>query len=336
MSGHWEHFKDNMFLTEHEKRDFGVKPMNCPGAMLVYRTKTRSYKDLPLRLAEFGEVHRRELSGVLAGLLRVIRITQDDAHIFCTKEQIGKEISNLLELVKIIYKDTFGFSYSFELSTRPEKFLGEKKDWDYAEKSLESALDKAKAKYQVKKGEGSFYGPKIDINIKDSLGRNWQCATIQLDIQMPQRFQLSYTAEDNKEHMPVVIHRTILGSLERFIGILLEHLNGNLPLWLSPRQVRIINFTDRNTKEAEKLMKELKQEIPELRIDADLRNDTLQSKVRDAELLKINYIIVIGDKEEKSKTLAVRPRGKKPEFGIKKEKFIESLRKELKEIYKNI
>src|SRR3989344_4646127 len=329
VSGHWAHYKDNMFVTEYEKRDFAIKPMNCPGAMLVYKSKTRSYKDLPLRLGEFGEVHRRELSGVLAGLFRVVRFTQDDAHIFCTREQIGQEISNLLELVKIIYKDTFGFSYSFEVSTRPEKFMGEKKDWDYAESALESELKKAKVKYEIKKGEGAFYGPKIDIHIKDSLNRSWQCATIQLDMQIPQRFQLSYTGEDNKEYQPIVIHRAILGSVERFIGVLLEHLNGALPLWISPRQVRVINFTDRNIKACEKLTKELKEAMPELRIDSDLRSDTVQSKVRDAELLKINYIIVIGDKEEASKTLAVRPRGGKPKFGIKLNSFIEDLRKEL-------
>ena len=328
VSGHWAHYKDNMFITEHEKRDFGVKPMNCPGAMLTFRASPRSYKELPLRFAEFGIVHRRELSGVLAGLFRVIKFTQDDAHIFCTKEQIGKEISSLLEIVKIIYS-TFKFEYSFELSTRPEKFLGEQKDWDYAEKALETELKQAKIKYETKKGEGAFYGPKIDIHIKDSLGRSWQCATIQLDMQMPQRFQLSYTGEDNKDYQPVIIHRVILGSVERFIGVLLEHLNGALPLWLSPRQVRIINFTDRNTKACEKLLKELKEAMPELRIDSDLRNDTVQSKVRDAELLKINYTIVIGDKEEAGKTLAVRPRGGKPKFGVKLNSFIEDLRKEL-------
>lgn len=328
VSGHWEHYKNNMFIAEHEKRDFGVKPMNCPGAMLVFKSRPRSYKDLPLRLAEFGEVHRRELSGVLSGLFRVIRITQDDAHIFCTKEQIAQEISSLLKLVKIVYS-TFKFEHSFELSTRPEKFLGEKKDWDYAEHALESELKRAKVKYKINKGDGAFYGPKIDIHIKDSLARSWQCATIQLDIQMPQRFQLTYTGEDNKEHTPIVIHRVILGSLERFIGIMLEHLNGNLPLWLSPKQVRVINFTDRSLKAAEKIYKELKEAIPNLRIDTDFRNDTIQSKIRDAELTKINYIIVIGDKEEKSKSLAVRARGEKPKFGIKTNRFVEDLKKEI-------
>ncbi len=336
ISGHWEHYRNNMFLTKYEDRDFGVKPMNCPGAMLVFRNSSRSYRDLPLRLSEFGLVHRQELSGVLAGLFRVIQFTQDDAHIFCTKEQIGQEISNMLEMIKIIYKDTFNFNYSLELSTRPEKFLGEKKDWDDAEKILESALKKSKAKYKINKGDGAFYGPKIDIHIQDSLKRNWQCATIQLDMQMPKRFELSYTGEDNKEHTPFVIHRAILGSIERFIGVLLEHLSGNLPLWLSPRQVRVINFTDRNVKASEKFISELKKEIPGIRVDSAFETGTVQGKIRDAELLKVNYIIVIGDKEEESKTLAVRARGEKPKFGIKHEDFIALLRKELAEPYKNL
>ena len=329
ISGHWNHYKENMYLTKYEGRDSAVKPMSCPGAMLVFRSKARSYKELPLRFAEFGIVHRQELSGVLAGLFRVIQFTQDDAHIFCAKEQIGNEIAHMLEMIKSIYKDNFGFEYSFLLSTRPEKFMGDIKDWNDAEEALEEVLKKSKAKYKVNKGDGAFYGPKIDLNVKDSLGRDWQCATIQLDMQMPKRFELAYIGEDGKEHMPLIIHRTILGSPERFIGVLLEHTNGNLPLWLSPRQVRIVSFTDRNNKATEKFAKELKEYIPSLRIDTDTRSDTVQSKIRDAEMLKINYIIVIGDKEEESKTIAVRPRGQKPKFGIKSEKFIEDLKKEL-------
>ncbi|MCH7568108.1 MAG: threonine--tRNA ligase [Nanoarchaeota archaeon] len=336
VSGHWEHFRENMFITEYEKRDFGVKPMNCPGAMLVYKTTPKSYKDLPLRLAEMGIVHRHELSGVLAGLFRVIKMTQDDAHIFCTKEQLSKEIADLLKIIKIVYKDTFNFSYSLELSTRPEKFMGLKEDWDYSEKVLKEALKKSKVKYKIIKGEGAFYGPKIDLHIKDSLGRTWQCATIQLDMQMPKRFEITYIDKDNKEKTPLVIHRAIFGSLERFIGVLLEHLNGALPLWLSPRQVRIINFTEKNEKACEKFFNELKKEIPEIRADIDFRSDTVQSRVRDAELMKVNYIIVIGDREERSKTLAVRPGGKKPKFGVKRQFFIDNLKKELQEPYKNI
>lgn len=335
VSGHWKNFKDNMFLAEIDKKIHGIKPMNCPGTMLLYKANPKSYKDLPLRLAEFGVLHRNELSGVLSGLLRVTRMIQDDAHIFCTKDQIESEIIDLLDIVKTVYK-IFDFEYSFEFSTRPERYMGDIKDWDHVEKILEKILKKSKVKFKINKGEGTFYGPKIDIHIKDSLGREWQCATIQLDMQMPRRFELTYVGEDNKEHTPFVIHRTIIGTLERFIGVLLEHTNGNLPLWLSPRQVRVINFTDRNTKAAEKFVSYLKEQIPDIRIETDFESDTVQSKIRNAELLKTNYTIVIGDKEEKSKTLAVRPRGGKPKFGVKKEKFIEDLKKELGEVYKNL
>lgn len=329
VSGHWNHYKDNMFATNYEDRDFSLKPMNCPGAMLLFKSRTRSYRELPLRMSEFGVVHRKELSGVLAGLFRVIRFTQDDTHIFCTTEQIESEIKELLKLIDFYYKRTFNFDYSLELSTRPEKFMGTKEQWDNTERALESALKKEKIPYKINKGDGAFYGPKIDIHIKDSLGRSWQCGTIQLDMQIPARFSLSYTDKDNAERTPWVIHRALFGSMERIIGIILEHTNGNLPLWLSPRQVRIINFTDRNTKACEKIYNELKDALPELKIDMDLRNDTVQSKVRDAELLKFNYALVIGDKEQDSKTLAVRPRGEKPKFGVKLEKFIEDLKNEL-------
>ncbi|PIN90227.1 threonine--tRNA ligase [Candidatus Pacearchaeota archaeon CG10_big_fil_rev_8_21_14_0_10_34_76] len=335
ISGHWDHYRKNMFLTKYENRDFGVKPMNCPGAMLIYKTRSRSHKDLPIRFAEFGEDHRQELSGVLAGLFRVIRFTQDDAHIFCTKEQIGDEIAHMLEMIKTVYKDTFGFNYSFELSTRPEKFMGEKKDWDSAEKVLEDVLKKSKAKFKINKGDGAFYGPKIDIHIKDSLGREWQCATIQLDMQMPKRFELSYIGADGKEHTPFVIHRTILGSLERFIGVLLEHLNGVLPLWLSPRQIKVISFTDRNQKACENFVAELKKEIPGIRVKEDYESETVQAKIRNAELMKTNYVVVIGDKEESSKTISVRPHGEKPKFNVNVSNFIEDLKKELSEPYKN-
>ena len=328
ISGHWEHYKNNIFLSQYEKKDFGAKPMNCPAAMLVYRTKTRSYKDLPLRLAEFGVVHRQELSGVLAGLFRVVKFTQDDAHIFCNKEQLEDEIKKMFELVRIVYS-TFNFSYEVELSTRPEKFMGLRAEWDFSEKVLESVLKKEKIKYKINKGDGAFYGPKIDFHIKDSLDRKWQLGTIQLDMQMPQRFQMAYIDKDNKEKTPLVIHRAILGSVERFIGILLEHTNGALPLWLSPTQVRVINFTDRNTKSVEKIVEEMKKEISQLRIDADFESTTVSDKVRNAELLRIPYIIVIGDKEEENKTLAVRERGKKPKFGISHKDFIEDLKEKI-------
>lgn len=330
ISGHWDKYKDNIFLTEYEGRTFAVKPMNCPGGMLVYKTKTRSYRDLPLRVAEFGTVHRQELSGVLAGLFRVIRFTQDDAHLFCTEDQLEDEISQAIELIDFIYKK-FNFTYSVELSTRPEKRIGDDKIWDKAEKILESTLKKKKIKFKINKGDGAFYGPKIDFHIKDSLDRTWQCGTIQLDFAMPQRFELTYIDKDNTEKTPTMVHRAIFGSLERFIGILLEHLNGALPLWLSPVQVRIINFTDRNTKACEKLLKQIKEEIPDLRIDSDFRNTTVSDKIRDSEMQKIPLTIVIGDKEEEKGTIALRERGKKPEFGIKFDKFITNLKKQIEE-----
>jgi threonyl-tRNA synthetase len=324
ISGHWEKYRDNIFLTKYEDRDFAVKPMNCPGGMLVFKTTQKSYKNLPLRVAELGVVHRQELSGVLAGLFRVIKFTQDDAHIFCNEEQLESEIKGVIALVEKFYKK-FGFSYRVELSTRPEKRIGEEKLWDKAEKVLEDVLKKTKLKYKLNKGEGAFYGPKIDFHIKDSLGREWQCATIQLDFAMPERFELEYIGADNKPHRPIMLHRAIYGSLERFIGILLEHLNGNLPVWLSPIQARVLSFTDRNIKASEKVLLALKE--VGIRADADFDSTTVNDKVRSAEMMRIPYIIVIGDKEEKAKTLAVRERGKKDvKFGVKADKFIAELK----------
>ncbi len=332
VSGHWKLYKENIFLTDYEGRAFAVKPMSCPGAMLVYRAKTRSYKELPLRLAEIGVVHRQELSGVLSGLFRVIRITQDDAHLFCTEEQLETEIINVIKLFRELL-DKFNFDYKFTLSVRSDekkdKYLGDDKLWNSAEKALSSGLKKLKLKYETVKGEAKFYGPSLDVVIKDSLKREWQCSTLQLDFNLPQRFELEYIGKDNKTYTPIVLHRVVFGSLERFIGILLEHTNGNLPLWLSPTQVRIINFTDRNTKTAEKILNNIKEEMPQLRIDSDFRNTTLNEKIRDAEIQRIPFTITIGDKEESSKTLAVRERGKKPKFNIKLEDFIKELREKI-------
>jgi threonyl-tRNA synthetase len=328
ISGHWEKYKDHIFISKYEDREFAVKPMNCPGGILVFKSQTRSYKDLPLRMGELGIVHRQELSGVLAGLFRVIKFTQDDAHIYCTEETLEEELIAVIELADRFYKK-FGLTYRVELSTRPEKRIGSDGMWDKAENALEQVLKKKKMKFKVNEGDGAFYGPKIDFHVKDSLNREWQCATLQLDFAMPERFQLEYTGKDNQKKRPIMLHRTILGSLERFIGILLEHTNGNLPIWLSPTQVRVINFTDRNTKAAEKVVKEIKSQIPNLRIDSDFQNTTVSDKVRTAELQKIPYIIVIGDKEEENKTLAVRSRGEKPKFGVKLEKFLEDLREKI-------
>ena len=330
ISGHWEKYRENIFLTEYDKRKFAVKPMNCPGGMLVYKTKPKSYKDLPLKVGELGVVHRQELSGVLGGLFRVIQFTQDDAHIYCTEQQLEQEIFKVMDLVDILYSK-FGFEYKIELSTRPEKRIGSDKIWDKAENALKKVLDKRKIKYKINKGDGAFYGPKIDFHLKDSLGRTWQCGTIQVDFAMPERFELEYTAKDNKKRRPIMVHRAIYGSLERFIGIIIEHAKGRLPTWLAPIQVRVLNFTDRNTEYSKKVIEKLKQEIPSLRIDSDFRQTTLPSKVKDGEIMRIPYIITIGDKEEKDKTLALRIRGDKKIKVKKLDEFISELKKEVEE-----
>ena len=325
ISGHWEKYKENIFLTNYEKREFAVKPMNCPGGMLIFKSSPKSYKDLPLRVGELGTVHRQELSGVLGGLFRVVKFTQDDAHIYCADEkQVEQEIGNIISMVDKFYKKFKLEIDRVELSTRPKKKIGTEKQWDMAEKILLGVLKKKKMKFKINKGDGAFYGPKIDFHIKDSLGRTWQTATIQLDFSMPERFDLTYTDKDNQKKRPIMIHRTIYGSLERFIGVLLEHLNGNLPVWLAPVQARIISFTDRNQKSSEKLLEKLRGEG--IRVDGDFVSTTVNEKVRSAELQKIPYIIVIGDKEEKAKTLAIRERGKKVRFGVKADDFISEIK----------
>ncbi len=328
ISGHWEKYRENIFLTDYEKRTFAVKPMNCPGGMLVYKNKPKSYKEFPLRVAELGIVHRQELSGVLGGLFRVIQFTQDDAHIFCTEKQIEEEIERIMELDDFVYSK-FGFKYRVELSTRPEKRIGSDKIWDKAEKILENVLKKKKMAYKVNKGDGAFYGPKIDFHLKDSLNREWQCATIQLDFSMPERFELEYVDKDNTRKRPIMLHRTIYGSLERFIGILTEHFNGRFPTWLAPIQVRVLSFTDRNIDYAKKIIEKLGKEISNLRIDADFRQTTVPSKVKDAEIMRVPYIIVCGDREEKEKTLAVRIRGSQKIESMKTEEFVDKIKKEI-------
>jgi len=329
ISGHWEKYRNNIFLTEYEKRNFVVKPMNCPGGMLVFKNKPKSYKDLPLKVGELGIVHRQELSGVLGGLFRLIQFTQDDAHIYCTKTQMKEELIKIIDLSLFFY-EKFGLNLDhIELSTRPEKRIGDEKMWDLAEKTLENVLKYKKVKFIINKGDGAFYGPKIDFHVKDSLGRTWQCATIQLDFATPERFELEYTDKDNKRKRPVMIHRTIYGSLERFLGILIEHYNGRLPTWLAPVQVRVLSFTDRNEDCARKIVRDLQDEIPQLRIDFDFRKTTVPSKVKDAELMKIPHIVVIGDKEEKEKKLAVRVRGDKKIKKMSIEKFVNKVKKEI-------
>jgi len=328
VSGHWDLFKDNMFTSIIDGEEYGLKPMNCPNAMIIFKSKSMSYKDLPFRLSDTDKLHRYELSGTLSGLLRARSFQQDDSHNFISEDMIRSEYEHILEVCEIFY-NIFNLDYSFKLGTRPKKFLGKKDSWDKSESILLEVLKKCGKKYSINKGDGAFYGPKIDIYMKDSLGREWQTGTVQLDMQMPQRFDLKYTDKDGKEKTPIVVHRVIYGSLERFIGILLEHTNGNLPLWLSPIQVRFINFTDRNTKAAEKSLKQLKTQLPNLRIDSDFRSTTINEKIRDAEMQRIPYTIVIGDKEEKSNTLAVRSRGSKPKFKIKLSHLVKELSKKL-------
>jgi len=331
ISGHWEKYKENIFLSEYEGRSFAVKPMNCPGGMLVYKNSPKSYKDLPLRVGELGVVHRQELSGVLAGLFRVIKFTQDDAHIFCDESQIEGEVGLIIDMINLFFSK-FNFEFDHvELSTRPEKRIGDDKIWDKAEKALENVLKKRKMKYQINKGDGAFYGPKIDFHAKDSQGRTWQLSTIQLDFAMPERFELEYVDKDNKKKRPIMLHRVIYGSLERFIGVLLESTNGRLPTWLAPMQVRVLNFTERNENYAKEVIKKLGDGIPNLRIDADFRSNTVPSKVKEAELMKVPYVIVVGDKEEKEKSLAVRVRGsnKIQNFGL--DEFISKIKKEIED-----
>ncbi len=317
-SGHWEHYKENMYFTKIDKRDFAIKPMNCPGNILIYKERLHSYKELPLRLAEFGLVHRHELSGVLAGLFRVRAFTQDDAHIYCMESQIEREVVKMIRLTERVYK-TFGLKYSVELSTRPKKYIGTVRMWNIAEKALENALKKVKLGYKINKGEGAFYGPKIDFHVKDCLGRSWQCGTIQLDFAMPEKFKLTYEGKDGNKHRPVMLHRTIVGSLERFFGILIEHYAGKFPLWLAPVQVSLVTVNDKCVKYAKIVKEEL--EDKGIRVELDDRSETINKKIRDSQLQKIPLTIVIGEKEVKNKTLAVRE-GSKVRFGVKIDKFI--------------
>jgi len=323
LSGHWSKFKENMFISDYEDREFAVKPMNCPGGMLVYKAGSKSYKDLPLRVGELGIVHRMELSGVLAGLFRVIQFTQDDAHLYCTEEQIEEEVGGIIDLVNEIF-GTFNLKVNLvELSTRPAKRIGSDKVWDMAEKALEGVLKKRKIKYQVNKGDGAFYGPKIDFHLKDSLDRTWQCSTIQLDMALPERFNLEYTNMEGKAKRPIMLHRTILGSMERFIGIMTEHLNGNFPLWLSPVQVKVLTINDGNVKFAAKVAAQMKE--AGLRVELDDRAESMGKKIREAQMRKINYMITIGDKEMKSKKLAVRCRSGEVKFGVSVDKLVKDL-----------
>ncbi|MCD8307921.1 MAG: threonine--tRNA ligase [Clostridia bacterium] len=304
-SGHWEHYKDNMYTTKIDGEDHAVKPMNCPGCMLVYKLEPHSYKELPIRMAEMGLVHRHEKSGQLHGLFRVRCFTQDDAHIFMLPEQITDEIKGVVRLADTIYKQ-FGFEYKVELSTRPEDSMGTQEEWDMATDALKLALDEMGLEYQINEGDGAFYGPKIDFHLKDAIGRTWQCGTIQLDFQMPQRFELEYTGEDGQKHRPIMIHRALFGSIERFIGILIEHYAGKFPVWLAPVQAKILTLTDRAEDYANAICKQYKD--AGIRCEVDARNEKLGYKIREAKLEKVPYILVVGDKEVEEGTVNINQR----------------------------
>ena len=302
-SGHWDHYKDNMYFTKIDDDDYAIKPMNCPGSMLAYKRKMHSYRDLPIRLAEMGQVHRHELSGALHGLMRVRTFTQDDAHIFMLPEQVKDEILGVVNFIDDVYT-LFGFKYHVELSTRPEDSMGTDEEWNMSETALKEAIEAKGIPYLINEGDEAFYGPKLDFHLEDSLGRTWQCGTIQLDMQMPQRFDLTYVGSDNKKHRPVMIHRVIFGSIERFIGIIIEHFAGKFPLWLAPVQVKILTVAEAFTGYAEDVAKKLEE--AGLRVETDLRNEKIGYKLREARNQRVNYILIIGEREEEANTVTVR------------------------------
>ncbi len=304
-SGHWGHYKNNMYTTVIDDVDFAIKPMNCPGGMLVYQSEPHSYRDLPLRVGELGLVHRHELSGALHGLFRVRCFTQDDAHIFMTWDQMKDEIKNVVRLFDEVYS-VFGLTYQIEVSTMPEDHMGDEKDWDFATETLKAAVEEMGKDYIINEGDGAFYGPKLDFHLADSLGRTWQCGTIQLDMQLPERFELEYIGEDGQKHRPVMIHRVVLGSIERFIGVITEHFAGAFPLWLAPVQVKVLTVTDRVDDYAKQLEAALND--AGLRVETDLRNEKIGKKIREATLVKVPYMLVIGDRDLENGTVSVRTR----------------------------
>jgi len=304
-SGHWGHYKNNMYTTVIDETDFAIKPMNCPGGMLVYSSEPHSYRDLPLRVGELGLVHRHELSGALHGLFRVRCFTQDDAHIFMTWDQMKDEIKNVVKLFDEVYS-VFGLSYQIEVSTMPEDHMGDEKDWDFATETLKAAVEEMGKDYIINEGDGAFYGPKLDFHLADSLGRTWQCGTIQLDMQLPERFELEYTGEDGQKHRPVMIHRVVLGSIERFIGVITEHFAGAFPAWLSPVQVKVLPVTDRAAEYAKEVSAKL--EAMGFRTEVDGRNEKIGKKIREATLEKTPYMLVVGDRDMENQTVSVRHR----------------------------
>ncbi|NLO97685.1 MAG: threonine--tRNA ligase [Peptococcaceae bacterium] len=325
-SGHWDHYKDNMYFTKIDDQDFAVKPMNCPGGMIMYKSKLRSYRDLPIRCGELGLVHRHELSGVLHGLLRVRSFTQDDAHIFMLPSQINEEIIGVIDLIDYFYK-VFGFEYHVELSTRPENSMGSDEDWEMATNALKEALETKGLEYKVNPGDGAFYGPKIDFHVKDCLDRTWQCGTIQLDFQMPEKFDLTYIGEDGEKHRPVMIHRVVYGSLERFIALLIEHYAGAFPVWLSPVQVRILPISDRHNEFANIVETVLKEE--KVRVEIDQRREKINYKIREAQTAKIPFALVVGDKEMETDSVSVRRYGEQETAVMNLNDFVSLIKTEI-------
>jgi threonyl-tRNA synthetase len=320
-SGHYENFKENMYFTKVDERGFAIKPMNCPGSTLVYKTHSRSYRDLPLKLAELGLVHRHELSGVLHGLFRVRAFTQDDAHVFCTPDQLTLQVEDIIRFTLDVYKK-FGFDkVNIFVATRPAKSMGSDEIWNKATSSLIDSIGKLNLHYKIKEGEGAFYGPKIEFNVEDSLERNWQLGTVQVDFSMPERFELEFTGSDGNKHRPVMIHRAILGSIERFMGIIIEHYAGKFPLWLSPVQVRVMNVSESSIDYAREVVQNLKQ--AGVRADFDFRDEKIGYKIREFNSQKINYALIIGDKEAAEKTLSIRERGDQNSPVMNFESFLE-------------
>nr|WP_308167610.1 threonine--tRNA ligase [Clostridium estertheticum] len=325
-SGHWSHYKENMYTVNIDKEEFAIKPMNCPGGMLVYKSETHSYRDLPIRAGELGKVHRHELSGALHGLMRVRAFTQDDAHIFMLPGQIKDEIKGVVKLIDEVY-GRFGFKYKVELSTRPENSMGSDEEWKLAESSLQGALEEMSMEFKINEGDGAFYGPKIDFHLEDSIGREWQCGTIQLDLQLPQRFDLKYIGSDGEKHRPIVIHRVIFGSIERFIAILIEHFEGKFPTWLSPVQVKILPISELYNNYAEVVKNKL--ERSNIRVSLDCRAEKIGYKVREARIERLPYIIVIGEKEQNSESISLRSRKNGDEGNCSLEAFISRITQEI-------
>ncbi|MBJ7959324.1 threonine--tRNA ligase [Bacillus cereus group sp. N28] len=327
-SGHWGHYKDNMYFSEVDHKSFALKPMNCPGHMLMFKNKLHSYRELPIRMCEFGQVHRHEFSGALNGLLRVRTFCQDDAHLFVTPEQIEDEIKSVLAQIDYVYK-TFGFEYEVELSTRPEDSMGDDKLWEQAELALENVLQSLNYKYRLNEGDGAFYGPKIDFHIKDALNRSHQCGTVQLDFQMPEKFDLNYIDENNEKRRPVVIHRAVLGSLDRFLAILIEHFGGTFPAWVAPVQVKVIPVSNAvHEKYANRIVDKLAQ--AGIRVERDIRDEKLGYKIREAQMQKVPYVLVIGDKEMESEAVNVRKYGEEKSEVVELDAFVESMKEEIK------